>query len=322
MRHPWIPLLCLFFSLGWGAAQSEEEAASSPIELVTLLSKTAINVGDVFEYKISVRHSNEFAFVTQEFEERLVVRPFELVDFQIDQKVVGEETLLDLVLRLVCYEPPGVVEIPSLNLFYYPSDSLSQAGSDTQQDIPASVLRVPPQRIQLQSTLLGEGDRLRDPVRLVRFPRSDLIFPALSAGLLLLIGAGAVIAGVRYTRLRQEEQPDQLERLREETLHALRQVQQKGTSQEQDRDLYLEVSKVVRHYLEVRYGVLSQALTPEEVREELQGSTDAEFASQVETVLELCDRLFFDGATAPAPNLEDLCSQAANLVLSRSLESP
>jgi len=320
MRHGWIPLLCLFFSLGWGAPQSEEEAASSPIDLVTRVSKTAIYAGDVFEYRISVRHSNEFSFVTQEFEERLIVRPFELVEFQIDQKVVGEETLLDLVLSLVCYEPPGVMEIPSLNLFYYPSESLSQAG--TQQDIPARVLRVPSQRIQLQSTLLGEGDRLRDPVRLVRFPRSDLILPALSAGVLLLVVAGSIFAGVRYTRKRQEEQPDQLERLGEEALYSLRQVQQKGPSEGQDRDLYLEVSKVVRRYLQSRYGFLSQALTPEEVREELQGSTDPEFASQVEEVLELCDRLFFDGATPPAPNLEDLCSQAVNLVQSRSLESP
>jgi len=320
MRHGWIPLLCLFFSLGWGAPQSEEEAASPPIDLVTRLSKTAIYVGDVFEYRISVRHSNEFSFVTQEFEERLVVRPFELVEFQIDQKVVGEETLLDLVLSLVCYEPPGVMEIPSLNLFYYPSESLSQAG--TQQDIPARVLRVPSQRIQLQSTLLGEGDRLRDPLRLVPFPRSDLILPALSAGVLLLVVAGSIIAGVRYTRQKQEEQPDQLERLREETLQSLRQVRQKGPSEGQDRDPYLEVSKVVRCYLQSRYGFLSQALTPEEVREELQGSTDPEFASQVETVLELCDRSFFDGATPPLPNLEDLCSQAVNLVQSRSLESP
>ena len=320
MRHGWIPLLCLFFSLGWGAPQSEEEAASSPIDLVTRVSKTAIYAGDVFEYRISVRHSNEFSFVTQEFEERLVVRPFELVEFQIDQKVVGEETLLDLVLSLVCYEPPGVMEIPSLNLFYYPSGSLSQAG--TQQDIPARVLKVPSQRIQLQSTLLGEGDRLRDPVRLVPFPRSNLILPALSTGVLLLVVAGSIIAGVRYTRKRQEEQPDQLERLGEEALHSLRQVQQKGPSEGQDRDLYLEVSKVLRRYLQSRYGFLSQALTPEEVREELQGSTDPEFASQVETVLELCDRWFFEGTTSPVPNLEDLCSQAVNLIQSRSLESP
>ncbi len=321
MKYGWIPLWCLFFSLGWGAPQSEEEAASSSLDLVTRLSQTAIYAGDVFEYRISVRHSNEFSFVTQEFEERLVVRPFELVEFHIDQKVVGEETLLDLVLSLVCYQPPGVVEIPSLTLFYYPSESLSQAGADTQQDIAARVLRVPPQRIQLQSTLLGEGDRLRDTVRLLPFPRSELILPAFSAGLLLLVVAGSIVAGVRYTRLKQEEQPNQLERLREEILHSLRQVQQKGPSEGQDRDLFLEVSKVVRHYLQSRYGFLAQALTPEEVREELQGSTDPEFASQVETVLELCDRSFFDGATPPLPDLEDLCSQAANLVKSRSLES-
>jgi len=320
MRYGWILFFCLFFSLGWAAPQSVEEKPSSPIDLVTLLSKTAIYVGDVFEYRISVRHSNEFSFVTQEFEERLVVRPFELVDFQIDQKVVGEETLLDLVLTLVSYESPGVKEIPSLNLFYYPSGSLSQAG--TQQDIPARVLRVPSQRIQLQSTLLGEGDGLRDPLRLVPFPRSNLILPVLSAGVLLLVVAGSIIVGVRYTRQKQDEQPDQLKRLREETLHSLRQVQQKGPSEGQDRDPCLEVSKVVRRYLQYRYGFLSQALTPEEIREELQERTEPEFASQVETVLELCDRLFFEGATSPAPDLENLCSQAVSLVLSRSLESP
>ncbi len=68
MRHGWIPFLCLFYSLGWVAPQNEEEEPSFPIDLVTRLSQTAIYVGDVFEYRISVRHSNEFSFVTQEFE--------------------------------------------------------------------------------------------------------------------------------------------------------------------------------------------------------------------------------------------------------------
>lgn len=319
MRRGWILLLCLLFT--WGRAEPQNEDAAAPIDLVTLLSKTAITVGDVFEYRISVRHSNEFAFVTQEFEERLVLRPFELVEFQIDQRVVGEETLLDLVLTLVCYEPPGTVEIPSLNLFYYPSGSLSEADSDTQQDIPARALRVPPQRVQLQSTLLGEGDHLRDSIRLVRFPRSNLILPAFSAGLLLLLVAGFVVAGVRYAKAKQDGQPDQQEQLRSQTLHSLDQLRQKATSGH-DRDVYLQVSKVVRRYLQSRYGFLSQALTPEEVREELQGSTDPEFAAQVETVLELCDRLFFDGEPSAGPDLEDLCDQAANLVRSGSIEAP
>ncbi len=50
---------------------------------------------------------------------------------------------------------------------------------------------------------------------------------------------------------------DTLVRCREEyleTLHSLRQVQQKGPSEGQDRDPFLEVSKVVRRYLQYRYG--------------------------------------------------------------------
>ncbi|MDA2934189.1 hypothetical protein MYX82_07580 [Acidobacteria bacterium AH-259-D05] len=319
MKRLWIASFLLPCAVAWAISQSPQQDS---IVLITGVSRTAIYVGDVFEYRISVRHPDQFSFVTEELEDKLVVRPFELLDFQFEQKDLGEETLLEMVLRLVCYQKPGVLEIPSFDLFYYPSGALSREGTATRQDVPARALRVPAHRIHLQSTLLGEGDQLRDSIVVMSFPRGDLVLPTLAAVVLLLLLAGLALVGVRYLiQLRQLEGEDHRVRLQEEALQSIRHVRQRS-SQQPETALYLEISQVIRRYLGSRYGFFSSALTPEEVRDELKTSTsNGEFAAQVENLLDLCDRVFFGGVTAPLPDLPDLCAQAENVVKSTPLET-
>ena len=316
MKRLWIVCLLLSYGSGWGAPQSDEGGGSSPLVLSTRVSKTAIYVGDVFEYRISVRHSAELSFVTEELEERLVVLPFELLDFRVDQKEVEDGSLLEIVLRLVCFEKPGILEIPSLDLFYYPSQSLSQGRGESQQDVPAQALLVPIHRIKLQSSLLGEGDRLRDAVVLVNSPRSEFILPALSAAVLLVAVVGLAFMGRRHLlRLRHSDDRIEEEQVRKEALLALRNLERRGGSNGTQAVFFLEISQVLRGYLEARYGFFCQSLTPEEIGAELpKRNSDPEFAEEVEALLEGCDDVFYSQAASPAADLAAFCERAANLL--------
>jgi hypothetical protein len=321
VKRSWIVIPCLMFAVSWATPQDTEDDPSILVDRET--SRTAIYVGDVFEYKVSVLHSNEFAFVTEELEGRLIVRPFELLAFQIEQTDLGEETLMEMVLQLVCYEDPGLLEIPSFDLFYYPRDALSEGEGTRQQEVPARAITVPAHRIQLQSTLLGEGDQLRDTTVLLSFPRSEFIIPTLSGVVLLAILSGLCVVAVRYAiQLRQVEGMADHARLQKEALESIREVQQKSTSQEQDPALYLELSKLIRQYLHAAYGFFSAALTPEELRDELEANTlDGDFAERVENLLDVCDRTFFDPEMAPRPDFSDVCQQAESLVKSTPFEA-
>ncbi|MEE8348643.1 MAG: hypothetical protein V3R94_03665 [Acidobacteriota bacterium] len=319
MRYSWVGAMSLMLAVGWAAPQDSGDAPS--INVDREVSQTAIYLGDVFQYRVSVRHSSEFAFVTEALEGSLIVRPFELLDFQIEQTDLGDEMLMEMVLELVCYEDPGFLEIPSFDLFYYPRDSLSEGTGTEQQDVPARAITIPPHRIHLQSTLLGEGDQLRDAAVLLRFPRSQLILPALSGGVLLILLAGCSIFAVRYIiQLRQVEGTADHVRLQEETLQFIREVQHKNTGQELDPALYLELSQLIRQYLHGAYYFISAALTPEELRDELlEKTSDGDFAASVEELLIACDRSFFD-PVAPRPDFSELCEQASGVVNSTPFE--
>ena len=319
MRHAGRVLILLVVAVGWVNAQDAEENASILVDRE--VSRTAIYLGDVFEYKVSVLHSNELAFVTGELEDRLIVRPFELLGFRIEQTDLGEEILMELVLELVCYEDPGLLDIPSFDLFYYPRDALSE-GTPAQQDVPARAITVPPHKIHLQSTLLGDGDQLRDSTLLLSFPRSELILPALSGVLLLVVVAGFSVVAVRYAiQLRRVEGLGDQARLQEEALRSIREVRQSGAAQEPEPAHYLELSKMVRRYLQSAYGFFSTALTPEELRHELEAnSSDGDFAEKVEDLLDACDRTFFDPGMAP-PDFSEACRQAEEIVQSTPFEA-
>jgi len=320
MKRWWIILLLLPRALAWATPQDEQESLSFPIEISTRVSKTALYVGDVLEYRVSLLHPKGISFVTEELEDRLGLRPFELLEFRLDRKDLGEAMLLEMVLKLVCYELPGVLQIPSFTLFYYPTESLSQ--EDTQQEVPATALVVPPYRLRVQTTLLGQGDHLRDWVVLESFPRSSLILPASSAVILLGIVAYLIFLGVRLVIESRKEQETSEEQLREASLDSLRTLQAQGASSGEEPALYLEVSKVLRHFLHSRYGFFSPALSPEEIRDHLQRSTsDPEFSAKVESLLETCDRLFFGRESQSDSNLSDLCAQAVSLVRSTALEA-
>jgi len=314
MRSLEAVLLATFFLSTLTVAQEGE--GGSEILLSTWLSKTAIQVGDVFEYRIVVRHPDGTSFVTEELERTLLLHPFELLELRVNRRKVKEGNFLDIILILASYDKPGKLEIPSFRLFYYPSRSLPQFEKDqlAGNNVNARELVVPPQPIIMQSVLLGERDNLRDAPEVLTFPRTHLIVPITGGGLLLLLAAWVTFVGTRYLRdLRQDRKVVDKEQLLREALLSLHDLHQRSFANGQECTLYLEISKVLRHFLQSRYGVLCQALTPEETKHALQERTPStEFAEKMGSLLEDCERAFFSAASEPDVAL--LCKQAENLL--------
>jgi hypothetical protein len=227
--------------------------------------------------------------------------------------------MLEVVLRLTCYEKPGRLEIPAFSLFYYPSKAVGLPGQGpaAQKDIPAKELVVPPQSIHLQSTLVGEEERLRDSVTPVAFPRSVLVAPAVAAALLFGILIWLVVMGTRAVmKLAQPKTGIDEEKLRREALDTLRNLQRTAATDGKQSGPCLEVAKVVRGYLGARYGFNCQALTPAETREMLSNGVAGDFTEKVETLLEQCDQGFFNRNAAPVADVAALCEQATALLRS------
>lgn len=311
----WLPLAGLASLALMAIGEGAEPAVPT---LSVSVSRTAIHVGDVFDYRIRVRYPEGVSFVTQELERTLVLRPFELLEVGAEQKDLGDGGILDVVLKLACYQEPGRLEIPSFTLFYYPNQPAGQPGSAPVKDIPAKELVVPAKRIDLQTTLLGSEDALREPVTLLAFPRRQFLLPGIAAVLLLALLCLVAFRAGRYLvkRSRRPAGVDE-EQLRREAVQALGRLQQSVGSEGWQRTAYLEISKVLRRYLQSRYGVSGPALTPEEMREILQdGSSGREFAEKMALLLERCDEGFFNRDAAPTPDPQALCQQAAGLLRS------
>lgn len=309
---------CLFFLAVVFASTPRAVAVDDAPAASARVSRTAIHTGDRFEYRVVVRHSPGDAFVTQDLAKSLVMRPFELLAVRTEEEAGADQSVLRLILTLTCYERPGVLEIPAFSLFYYPTKApgLSGQGSAAQKDVPTRELILPPYPVNLQTTLVGANDDMRDSVSLLILDRRRFVVPGISAVVLAAVLGWAGLLAVTYVKtLARPNARINREEIRREALASIRDLQQ-SASDGRDPALYLELSKAVRRYLEQRYCFDCLALTPEEVSAVLVGAASGrEFALKVEALLEDCDNAFF-GRAASAPAPVDLCERAAGIVRS------
>jgi hypothetical protein len=302
----------------WAAGESVKELPGGPV-LSTTVSKTSIHVGDVFEYRITVHHASSVGFVTQDLERTLLVRPFELLDVQTEQRGTGEQRILDVVLKLTSFEKPGRLQIPSFSLFYYPTQAAAlPQSSGTQTDVPAQELVVPPHDINLQSTLVGSGDELRDSIALLALPRRELLLPTAAGIVLVLISIWLLFRVIRYLiRLSKSDKAVDAQELRREALQSVQALYERATANGRDPALYVELSKVMRRYFQALYGVNCEALLPDETRDVLYKFVpNRARVEEVQSILESCDEGCFNRSQSSAPDPAALCDQTANLLKS------
>jgi hypothetical protein len=286
--------LCALLLLGAVDAEAAPASEKPPpsFSITTRLDRTALWVGDSLEYTIQVIHPRSVQFVLDNLKkENLSLPPFVLRAIRSEEREWRDnQKLLQVVLLLTTYESgKSELLIPPVALYYFKRD-----GSLSEKEARAQVVRVPPQRIGLRSTLSGGQVRLREfkevhPVQLA---------PAIGALLFGLIGMGFVGSrvAVRLWRAVHRDQPVKKpvsRRVRQRWIHdGLLRIRKLAHDSSQDpKTFYAETGQFLRQYLTEWLDVEARGLTPVEAEEALRAvGYNGAFAQQIRTVLEQCEQ--------------------------------
>jgi hypothetical protein len=282
-------LLCVAVDLEAAPAKEKPQPLFS---ITTRLDRTAIWVGDSLEYTIEVIHPRTVQFVLENLKkENVSLPPFTLHAIRAEEREWrNNQKLLQVVLLLTTYESSkSELMIPPVALYYFTRD-----GTLSDKEARAQVVRLPPQRIALRSTLSGGPVRLREfkEIHSVQFA------PAIGTLVLGLIGIGFVGSRVAVYLWRSAHRDKTVKRpvsrrVRQRWIHdGLSRIRKLAHDSPQDeKTFYAETNRFLRQYLTDWLNVEARGLTPPEAAEALQAAGyNGAFAQQVRTVLEQCEQ--------------------------------
>jgi hypothetical protein len=317
-------LLGLVAVIAWlGAAPAKKTRPPPNIVISTHVERTAVWVGDTFDYFVEAVHNRDLEFVLENLKkENLSLPPFAIRAVAVEQgEWTGGKRVLRLRLTLAAYESgKSELQIPSFPLYYFKRDHPA-----VKREAAAEAIQVPPTRVALRSTLGGGPPKLRE---FKPFHRADwreaIVALALGAGL-----AGLVVfrMGGWVWRLARRERPRVRRpsrrsrgRLVREELSRLRTLSAAGP--ERTLEFYRETSLFLRRYLSETAQLEAEGLTPAEIEAALRArGRDGALASELRAVLEECDGARYrPGGWEPASERRDeVLGRVERLVRARGL---
>ena len=151
-------MLCLGCFTLW--AQRQDPVVQFEVQL----SQTAIWVGDLLEYRITLFHDDQVEILRDNLKpEDINIDPFGLVDLTIEPRRSGQVHVLEIIFRLtILDEVASEAVIPSLNI-YYATRRPGPLGKGT--EIETHTLVIPEKKIGLRSTLTSDSKDIRDTVQ-------------------------------------------------------------------------------------------------------------------------------------------------------------
>ena len=262
-----------------GPASAQELPA--PPSLRVSVDTTEITVGERLRLTVTVEHA---ADAVVQWPDSLNLAPFEVLGAVVSPVTVADgRAASTAVLTLTAFEL-GELELPSFVV------SVASPGGTTE-------LITDPFGIAVVSVGLDEGADIRDIRGPLSIPRSWLVIALWVLALGVAGGAGYWLA--RRARQRKsdddpasEAPPRPAHELAYEALDWL----ESSTLLQQGRikDYYIEVSDVIRRYLEGRYAVRALEMTSREVLEQLGGAgVGQDIHWRCASFLEQCDLVKF-----------------------------
>jgi len=308
-RHHWVAAAVL---VGLAACGTPEEAAppaaepgdeatitattqEGPVRATVSLSPTEPQIGDPLVLVLTVEAEPGVTVELPAFGEAL--GRFSIADF------TPRETRTDdggtvASQRYTLHAPSsGRQRIPPLRIEFIDERSSSTTADFT----PARELLTDELKVKVAS-LLPDGAVIEDmrPLRAELDETFDTV-PARWPWLLALV-AGAAILPLLWLRLRERLRRRARLSAYDRALGRLHQLEGRGLPSGGDADgWYVELSSIVRHYLEDRYGVRAPELTTEEFLREARrsGELSSTHRDMLSHFLDICDRVKF-AAYVPA----------------------
>lgn len=294
-------LLFVAVELAGAAAAPKQQL---PFTVTTRFDRTAIWVGDSFEYTIQVIHPRSVQFVADELKkENLSLPPFVLRSVRAEERDWrDDQKLFEVVLLLTTYESgKSELLVPPVALYYFRRD---RAVSD--KEARAEPIRIPPQKIALRSTLSEKQPRLRE------FKQIHPVDPLRAIGALVLgligmgfVGSRAVVQLWRLVHRDKATKRSVSRRARARWINdELQRIRQMAQERSQDpKKLYSEIGRFTRQYLTEWLNVEARGLTPSEAEQALDAAGfNGAFAQRVRGLLEQCEEAQYRKPNGSAPS--------------------
>ncbi len=253
------------------------------------LSQTAIWVGDLLEYRITLFHDDKVEILRDNLKpENINMDPFGLVDLTIKPRRSGQVHVLEIVFRLtILDEVASEVVIPSLNI-YYSTRRPGPLGRGT--EIETHTLVIPEKKIGLRSTLTSDSKDIRDTVTVEPpgFVARTIWIPGwIVIGLFVFQTARWSLA--RYRQETEKRRHIDRDAVGRQALSALDQLDGE-TRVEELSERCQQISEILRNTVREVVEIEAASLTPEELREELVGkNVKVSLVDGIYNVLKECE---------------------------------
>lgn len=255
------------------------------VSVASSVSKSKMTIGDTVRYAITVKHDPKIKIQWPSLAANLGA--FEIRDYHVADAEEKDDSIIEQVSYVISTFDTGRYEIPPLRIQYQqPPDSTWQA------------LATQKLEIYVASILPSEAGDIRDVKAPLELPRDwrQIIFIA------AVIVVVLALAGLFYVWWRQRQGksllPVRQEPLRpahEIALEALEKLRASDLLQRREiKAFYIELSDIIRRYIEGRYFVIALEMTTEQLLGNLQeAQIDREHSELIRTFLEQCDLVKF-----------------------------
>ncbi len=294
-------LILAFFALT--LAWAEEP----PVTVTSAVDKSRITIGDLIEYTVKVSHRKDVKVEMPGLGANL--GGFEIRDYRVDEPNQEAGRTISVYRYTVSTFLTGDFEIPPLTIRYTLPGS-AKPGTLATEKI----------KIRVESVKPSEAGDIRDikpPVEIPLDWKRIAVWVGAGAGLVAL----AIVGFLWYRRRRQGKG---LLPVRQEPPRPAHEIAFEALARLEASDLlargevkafYIEVSEIIRRYVEGRYGFVALEMTTEELLDALKrAGVDTEIHELFRVFLDRCDLVKFAKYEPRAESHPEILALARQIV--------
>jgi hypothetical protein len=267
-------------------SQSLAQDSRPLIEVNSSVDTSRITIGDRITYTLSINHVDTMR--VEKPGEGVNLGQFEIKDYKIYDPVRQEGRIEEKFEYVISVFDTGTFVIPPFPVAYFPTDSLGDY----------KLMEASPITIYVESVIQDEERQLKDVKPPIDIPYDYFsLFSVIAA--VVLIGT-MVFLGYRLYRKRKEtgyliKPPEPPRPAHEIALAALDELLKKDLlSEGLVKEFYIEISDIIRHYIEGRFFIRALEETSREILNELAAQElDISLKEKAKEILELSDLVKF-----------------------------
>jgi len=298
-----LSVLFLSLSIAGTAICKTASKPKLPITVHAEVDKNSVTIGDKIRYTINVSAKKDIEIKFPNFAENLA--GFAVKDFGSSKRIFfGRKKLVQWYI-LDTYTT-GKYKIPKAVIKYKKKDEKEWSNLETAE-------------LQIEvKTILDKGAAdIRDIENPVNFPKKWTVYIIMAAVLVLLV-SGLL---VHFLRKKKEKKEVSLRKPAHELAYKMLENLRKGNlvKQHKIKQYYIELSLIVRHYLENRFSIKAPEMTTEEFLLKIKESKEL-FSRHRESLKEFlshCDMVKF-AKYGPNENEIDLSFQSAKKLVDQT----